>query len=41
MSDNDLLLLGCLLFVGTLALAKICHDVLYKHGRGEEGEPKP
>ena len=37
MSDNETLLLGCLLFVGILALASICHDVLYKDSsRGPE-----
>lgn len=40
MSENDMLLLGCLLFVGILALAKICHDVLYKDGCGGESKPK-
>jgi hypothetical protein len=38
MSDNDALLLGCLLFVGILALARICHDVLYEDG---SCEPRP
>jgi hypothetical protein len=37
MSENDMLLLGCLLFVGILALAKICYDVLYEgDSRGSE-----
>lgn len=28
-NDDVLLLLGCLLFVGLLALAEICYDALY------------
>lgn len=34
MSNNDMLLLGSLLVVGMLALAKICYEVLYEDGLG-------
>jgi hypothetical protein len=30
MNENDVLLLGSLLVVGMLALARICYDVLYE-----------
>lgn len=35
-----MLLLGSLLVVGMLALARICYDVLYEDGRGDTGSPK-
>ncbi|MET3459785.1 hypothetical protein ABIC42_000509 [Variovorax sp. 1133] len=34
MDENDMLLLGSLLVVGMLALARICYDVLYDDGLG-------
>jgi len=41
MSDDDVfLLLGCLLFVGLLALARICYEVLYKDRSDRPGKPK-
>lgn len=34
MNENDVLLLGSLLVVGLLALARVCYDVLYEDGLG-------